>query len=221
MQAILERILEQYGKSMAVAFGLGLLFALMLLPGISGAQPAGQTERVRERAEQRAEKARAAAEERGEVKRAEAETRLADKKLEICERREQKVQNIMARISDRGDKHLDVFTKISDRVQTFYTDKNLTVANYDELVANVDKKKQAAEAQVAAIREASVEFNCDSEDPKGVAWAFKDDMKAQVAALKEYRTAVKDLLVAVKKSLGEAEGSESESETEETQEGAN
>lgn len=121
----------------------------------------------------------------------------------------------MARIADRGEKHLDVFTKISDRTQEFYVAKNLSVANYDELVANVEEKKASAEAQVELVRTTSTEFTCDGVNPTGVASLFKDDMQAQIAALKDYRTAVKDLIVGIR-AVAEAE--ETDETTESTDE---
>ena len=117
-------------------------------------------------------------------KKDEIRTRLADKKLEICRKREENINNIMSRISDRGTKQLAVFTKISDRVQAFYVEKGNILDNYDALVAEVNTTKTAAEAAVADVKSTSVTFTCDGTDPKGTIDTFKTKIQAQRAALK-------------------------------------
>lgn len=127
-----------------------------------------------------------------------AKTKLADAKLKACQNREASITNIMARLSDRGQKQVDLFTKIAERTETFYTNKGKTLATYDTLVADVSAKKSAAQEAVDTVKSTSVEFKCDGDNPKGVAFTFKESLKTQIAALKEYRTAVKNLIVGVK-----------------------
>jgi|GEM_PF-442840 len=131
-------------------------------------------------------------------KKAVGQGRLETAKLQVCKNRETAVKNIMSRMSDRGTKQLDVFTKISERTQAFYEEKGNQLANYDALIAELEQKKAAAELAVEALKNGSTEFNCDGEDPKGTAAVFKELMKAQNAALKEYKTSVKNLIVGVK-----------------------
>ncbi len=163
----------------------------------------------------RAQEAQTAAQERKETaqtnaeeRKAAAQTRLADAKLRACENREKAIQSILARIADRGTKQLDVFNKISERVQAFYVDKGRTLDNYDELVAEVDAKKADAEAAVETIKTTSVDFACDGEDPKGMISQFKESLKTEIAVLKDYKTAVKNLIVGVKSVQGTTSSSE-------------
>ena len=126
------------------------------------------------------------------------EARLDAAKLQVCQRREKHIQNIMSRIADRGNRQLEVFTTISDRVQAFYVSKGNVLSNYDELVANVAAKKTAAQAAVDTVKNTDVTFKCDNPDPKAVPQAFQGNVKTMNAALKDYKTAVKDLIVGVK-----------------------
>ncbi len=135
-------------------------------------------------------------------KREAAQARLADKKLAACQKREAKINNIMAHIASRGEKQLAVFTKIADRTKTFYTNKGKTLSNYDALVAEVDAKKAAAETAIEQIKTTSATFKCDGTDPKGAAASFKESLKTEIAALKAYKTAVKNLIVGVKSVQG-------------------
>lgn len=155
------------------------------------------TERAAEKrhaAQEKAEQAKA----RAQAKVSEAKERLEGKKLKACEAREKRIDATMEQMTKRGQTHIAVFTKISDRVQAFYTDKGRTVENYDALVADVQAKKLAAEQAVSGAQSVGEVFSCASDNPKIASAEFRDAHKAQVAALKEYRTSVKNLIVAVK-----------------------
>ncbi|MNH45908.1 hypothetical protein D3C85_1401250 [compost metagenome] len=52
------------------------------------------------------------------------------------------------------------------------------------------------------ITSQGVEFKCDGEDPKGAAMGFKGHHGHVVAALKEYKTSIKNLIVGVKSAQG-------------------
>lgn len=135
--------------------------------------------------------------------RAEAiKTRLADARLKACQNREKVITNIMSRIGERGQNHLNLFSTIADRTEKFYVSKGKTLTNYDVLVADVDAKKAAAQTEVDTVKSTVVEFKCDGTDPKGVASSFKEELKAEIKALQAYRTSVKNLIVGVKSVQG-------------------
>lgn len=134
----------------------------------------------------------------GQENREAAQGRLQDAKLKACESREKAIKNIMARIVDRGEKQLELFTTIADRTKAFYVDNNLTLDNYDALVVEIDAKKTAAQSIIDTIKNTSTTFSCSGENPKGVADSFKESLKAEVKALQEYRITVKNLIVGVK-----------------------
>ena len=140
----------------------------------------------------------AAAKTEVEDRKSAAQTRLADAKLKACQNRQQAITNIMARLSNRGQKQIDLFSTIAERTEAFYKSKVNTLASYDALVADVTAKKAAAQAAVDATKSASVEFKCDGTNPKGMASAFKSDLKAEIAALNAYKMSVKNLIVGVK-----------------------
>lgn len=126
------------------------------------------------------------------------QTRLGDAKLKTCQNRERAVTNIMVRLGDRGQKQIDLFNTIAERTEKFYTDKGKALTNYDALVGDVAAKKTAAQSAVSTVKSTSVEFKCDSNDPKGVAATFKERLKAEIVAMKAYKTSVKNLIVGVK-----------------------
>jgi len=132
-------------------------------------------------------------------------------KQKVCETKKRVVTNIETRIVSRGQKRMDVITKIADRVEKFYTDKGLTVSNYDTLVANVNAKKDAAQATLDTIKTDAgnvSSITCGNGQGKVVVTQFKTDLKAEQTALKAYQTAVKDLIVGVKSAKASTEGSQ-------------
>lgn len=206
------------GMRLKNRFGVGLAATALVVVStfaygdVASAYEAGEKTEARQAAEdkkaalqEQIEQKRAAAQERAEQAKTEAKARVAEnkqrlegKKLEACEAREQRINRTMEQMATRGENHIAVFTKISDRVKTFYAEKGKTVTNYDALVADIDAKKQAAEAAVASAQSVGDVFSCDSDSPKIASEQFREAHKAQVAALKEYRTSVKNLIEAVK-----------------------
>lgn len=135
--------------------------------------------------------------------------KLEGARLKACKNHERVINARMQRIAARGARHMEVFDKIAARVESFADTKGKKPANFDALLADVNAKKATAQATLDKIKSDSVSFKCDGSDPKGVAEGFKADLKAEIAALKEYKTAVKNLIVGVKSAnaaTGDSEG---------------
>src|SRR3989344_5330346 len=211
-------------KALTVKSTLLILFSLLAFAAIpvlaeSGSGENGQSETAKreteaklEAAKKEFEKKREAAKQEFEAKRQAAKNnleaakqRLEENKLKICQEHEDKINNHMDAIAELGQKKIDLFSTIADRTKTFYLSKGKVLSNYDELVAAVDAKKAAAQAAVDTVISSSVTFDCGGDDPKGVAGEFKTKVKAMNSALKEFKTAVKNLIVGVK-SVQSTEG---------------
>ncbi|HEY5805943.1 MAG TPA: hypothetical protein VIS56_00975 [Candidatus Saccharimonadales bacterium] len=129
--------------------------------------------------------------------------RLEENRLKVCEQRKSKITAIMSRGVVRAEKQLELFSTIASRVKTFYAEKGRTLANYDELVVAVDAARADAEANLEVLKGLEP-FDCSAEDPKGNAELFKLALKSINQDLKDYRTAVKDLIVGVKSAQSTA-----------------
>jgi hypothetical protein len=130
---------------------------------------------------------------------ADHKAKLADKRLEVCNKRADKINQIVSNSVEQSRKNLDVFAGIEQRVEDFYTSKQLSVANYDALTTAADQKKADAEAALQVAAETS--FSCDQTNPAHPGEIIKTLMQTQHQALKDYRTSVKNLIVAVKHGL--------------------
>lgn len=166
---------------------------------------------------QRVEERKTEIKERIEAKKTEVREKLADKRLEMCERRQANINKIFDNATERNEKHLAVFQKIEERVKEFYVSKNLSAEGYDAAVAAADEKEAAAIAAIEASTE--VTFDCATADGAKPGSAIKEAMSARHTALKEYRTAVKDLILVVKKQHGQQQNAEATVEQEPTTEG--
>lgn len=127
--------------------------------------------------------------------------KLDKDKLHICEHLQNAIENRsegMSKMSSQIGTHI---TNIATRVEQFYTNVVVpageTVPNYSTLVANIQTQKAVVDAAVTAAQTDMTNFTCSGDNPKGQLILFKNDMLKVIAALKDYRTSVKNLIVAV------------------------
>ena len=123
-------------------------------------------------------------------------TKLTTAKHRVCENRHKAIDNTLSRIVSRGQNQLELFSKIADRVETYKTTKNLTVTNYDQLVATIAADKTQVTNDLAAMKVKDT-IDCNS-DPKGTVNLFQTQLQQEIKDLKTYKTDVKNLITAVK-----------------------
>lgn len=131
-------------------------------------------------------------------KRKNATEHTADQKKKSCEARSANIKKRADNYATAAQRHLNVFNKIFTRVQDFQTKKQLTVANYDALVATATAKQTAAQAAVDALKSADVTIDCTQADPATAVATLKEATANARTALHEYRLAIKDVVVALK-----------------------
>lgn len=149
-----------------------------------------------------------------EAKKDAAKTRTEAERTKFCET---KSTELSARLKNRvtdAEKHKAVFDKIFARVTAFHDSKQLTTADYDSLVAKVTSAQQAASDSIATLKGFDATVDCSN---VGAATtkiaAFKDALTQTRDSLKAYRTALKNLTVAVKSSIPEPSAKPSASVT--------
>lgn len=136
-----------------------------------------------------------------EKRKEEQRKKLDARKLERCKARENRIVNLMTRMSNRGEKQLSLIDQTSKRTQDFYVKKNLNLAGYPTALADVQARQAAAKVAVDAVKTAKPTFKCDGTDPKHVVQTYQDLVKKQNEALKNYRDSVKRLIQLVKAGL--------------------
>lgn len=159
------------------------------------------TAKMPEAQKQKVEQRKAELKQRIETVKAERATKLADKRLQACEKRQERINTIFGKATERNAKHLAVIQKIEEKVKAFYTAKNLTSEGYEAAVQKADAAEAAAVAAIETSQTAT--FDCASTDGANPGSAIKTAMQARHDALKDYRTAVKNLILVVKKHNGQ------------------
>lgn len=132
---------------------------------------------------------------------ANGQAHLAAAQLKACQNRQSAINTIISHIDTRAQNQLTLFTTIATRVESFYTSKGKTVSNYDQLLSAISAAKNQAETDLSAMQSNS-NFSCSSNDPKGMVSLFQNSLKTEITDLQNYRTAVKNLIVAVASANG-------------------
>lgn len=145
---------------------------------------------------------------------ANGEQRLTEAKLKACQNRENAIQKRSTQLAKTAENMLTTFDKIAAKVEQYYTSKVVpsgkTVANYDALVADIATKKQTTQTDLDKATADAAAFSCTGNDPKGQLTQFRTNMQTVKKDLKEYRTAIKNLIVAVRSVTGTTERSQNE-----------
>ena len=188
------------------------IFALFGMVAFGTAQSYAQTvdaERtdMSEQQQQAVSDRKAAMQQKLADKKAERTTKLEAKRLEVCEKRQSRINEIISRGTERNTKQLGVFQAIEDKVVKFYEDKNLSSDGYTAALADADAKEAVAVAAIEVSTETT--FDCATADGEKPGAVIKQAMVTRHQALKDYRTAIKELIVVVKKALGTRDSSTS------------
>lgn len=123
--------------------------------------------------------------------------KLDEAKKKACENNINTINRLKERMDQRRQNVLNRITKISEATQTFYTEKQLVVTNYDELVAKVAAAKVVAESAVQSQQQIP-SLDCNGDHPRAEVSAYKERHSTAIDAIKAYRDAVKELVRAVK-----------------------
>ena len=140
--------------------------------------------------------------------------KVAAAKKKVCQNRESAIKKIIERTATNGQHHYDMITKVVDNVKAFAAKKNIDMSAFATESNNVLTAATAAKAAIDEAKTAGDGFTCDTTAPKSAASVFLAAKKKQAAALKAYRDAVKQLLVAVKSSVTKTDSTTSDPSTE-------
>lgn len=154
-------------------------------------------------------------EQKFEERKAKRQEKLEGKRLDICEKRETRINELLQSSAEHAKKKLAVFQRIEEGVKNFYVEKDLNADGYDAAVTNADEKEAAAIAAIDAM--AGISFSCDEADGSNPGAVISEAAHARHDALREYKQAVRQLIVVVKKALELAETSTPEATENETE----
>lgn len=126
----------------------------------------------------------------------------SEERVRACEAKQEAIKNRMGSLTRLTANMVEKFDSISTRVQAFYADKVLpsgeTLSNYDALVAEIAAKKAIVDTDLETAQTSVDEFNCGADNPKEHLNRFRLSMQKVKTDLKNYRTSIKNLIVAVR-----------------------
>lgn len=174
-------------------------------------------EKKRERLEEyklEAEKMRLEIQEKAKKQVEDAKKATDAKKLELrqksCQARAEALKNKISATSAAAQRHQEKIDSFNQKVTAFVTKYNLTVENYDTLTAVVAQQAAQAQQAVKDLSGYSSDIDCSNVDAATEkVIAYKALLESTKDSLKTYRSATKDLLVAVKTAAETALGDDS------------
>ncbi len=98
------------------------------------------------------------------------------------------------------------FSVITSNVESYYNrtviPKGIVIINYSSLLNTVLNAQDTAQGQLNQFNLDYANFSCTSANPQAQVLAFNSDMKIEINDLNLYKTAVVNLLFAVKSAVG-------------------
>ncbi len=121
----------------------------------------------------------------------------------ICQQRQATITKIMSNVTTRVNNQLTLFNKIATNVENFYNSSasKHSVTNYSQLVQDINQARLQALSDQTNL-DVNASFSCSANSPRGMVTTFQGYMKTEITDLQNYRTSIKNLIVAVAKANG-------------------
>lgn len=132
-----------------------------------------------------------------------AKTELEQRKgafLKACQAKREAFGTHLRNVASGLQKYVASLEAITTRIEDFVQAKNLSVDNYDSLLAAVKTQQALLESMRGQAQQAAEDFICTGEktEVQNGFSSYHDVAKQQLEALKNYKSALKELIKAVK-----------------------
>jgi|GEM_PF-3766010 hypothetical protein len=115
----------------------------------------------------------------------------------LCQNREQSMNTKITALNSAAKSQLGNLDSAFMKLKAYQSTNNVTVANFADLVNAANTQQQNATNEVAALGSAGVSVDCTSENVAVQLGTIKQSVVAARTALKDYRTALHNILVAL------------------------
>lgn len=123
-----------------------------------------------------------------------------------CENKVANFQRKAEQITERSTKMREQFDSIAQRVMDYYETKvvpsGIEVAGYSDLTGDIEAAQSDVTTAIADAESQLLAVTCEGDDTKLNMSLYKEELKLVNTALKDYRTSIKNLIVAVRSSKG-------------------
>jgi len=181
--------------------------------GSSGSGTENETETEVETASANPSTLHARAQQFLEDKRKSGKQHSEQERQQACEKHKAAIEGKLTGLANAGQKHLDNFNRLFEKVQAYETKNQIAVSNYDALVAAATAKQTAATTAVAALKNAGVTIDCTTSDPAANLAINKTAADDARTALQAYKSALKDLITAIMNAKSSSDSTNSQDNT--------
>jgi len=119
-----------------------------------------------------------------------------------CSARENTIKTRLINLTTFAENMAIKFDAIANKVKLYYTTTVLpngkSINNYDSLVENIKTNKDTVTTTLTKAQNDANNFTCSETDPLQQMEIIREDMQTVKQALKDYRSAIKNLIVAIR-----------------------
>lgn len=155
---------------------------------------ATENEAQKEQAKEAAKELRDSARAEFEKMRAQNKEVKHEDRLKKCENRKHGLETKITNLNNNGQKHLDHFSAVLVRALAFKTEKNLNPDGFAELQAAAEAAQAKAQTSVSALSQLTPTVDCQKDTVASDVAAFRQAAEQARNDLKDFKSAVKDVL---------------------------
>ena len=133
----------------------------------------------------------------GQLEKEHHSQKTAEERTKACESHKHGLETKFARITTNSQRLEDHIGTFLTRAETYQSTNNITVDNWTTLVANADAAKLKVDASIANLKTVTPTLDCNSTTVAQDVATFKAAAQQVRTDLKAYKTAVKDVFVAL------------------------
>jgi len=126
--------------------------------------------------------------------------KLSEIKRQRCESKSKGILDRSTKLNTLIDNAQQKFTLIVDGIKEYVIKQNVSLPNYETLIASINMKKEAVPPLVEVVKSDVAGFSCAGDNPAEQLKKHREDAQAVVEALHAYRVSIKNLIQAIQDS---------------------
>jgi hypothetical protein len=122
-------------------------------------------------------------------------------KQKACLARENAIKTRSEHLDQLAQNMETKFSNIEQRVVEYYTNKvlpkGISVSNYNTLITDINTSESKVNSDISNASSALNSFSCTQSHPRSLVLTYNSDMQQTIQDLRNYRRAIRNLIVAI------------------------